>query len=89
MGVSFNNGSTLNTVGYWPTKIFTHLVEYAELVQWGGKVTNVNIYNQHISTEMGSGYFLDGGLGKTVYMQDLEITANKTAFQPLYDLMVV
>ncbi|CAH2048234.1 unnamed protein product, partial [Thlaspi arvense] len=86
LGVGFSNCTIVEAVGYWPTEIFTRLIEYAEEVQWCGEITNGNISGQHTTTHMGSGYFPDIGFCTATYMCDLEIAANIGDFQPVYDL---
>ncbi|CAH2048243.1 unnamed protein product, partial [Thlaspi arvense] len=86
LGVWFSNSTVVESVGYWLTKIFTQLIEYAEEVQWCGEITNGNISRQHTTTQMGSGYFPDSGFCTAAYMCDLEIAGIIGDFQPVYDL---
>lgn len=88
LAVGFNNGTAFETVGYWPTELFSRLIDYAEKVEWGGETINQNINNQHTTTQMGSGFYPDVGFGKAAYMCNLEVAANRTNFQPTYDLQV-
>lgn len=86
MSVGPNKGTVFLPVGYWPTEIFTRLIDYAEIVKWGGEVVNRNISDQHTITQMGSGYLPSSA--KAAYMRDLEIVVNNHDFQPTYDLTV-
>lgn len=60
-------------VGYWPAELFTHLANYATMVEWGGEVVNSRANGEHTSTQMGSGNFAEDGFGKASYFRNLEI----------------
>lgn len=58
-------------VGYWPSEIFTTLVDHAQYVQWGGEIFNAQQFGRHTTTEMGSGHFSDEGFGRSSYIRNL------------------
>ncbi|GFP90108.1 hypothetical protein PHJA_001154600 [Phtheirospermum japonicum] len=60
------------SVGYWPSKLFTHLADQATLVEWGGEIVNAGANHRHTSTQMGSGHFAEDGYGKASYFRNLE-----------------
>eukprot|EP01018_Ginkgo_biloba_P019879 Gb_08416 [translate_table: standard] len=64
-------GSTL--VGYWPSELFTHLADHANMVEWGGEIVNTEAGGEHTSTQMGSGHFAEEGFGRASYFRNLEI----------------
>ncbi|CAN8255095.1 unnamed protein product [Cochlearia groenlandica] len=60
-------------VGYWPKSLFTHLLERATVVQWGGEVLIPKDDLQHTTTKMGSGYFAEEGYQKASYFKNVAI----------------
>ncbi|CAL5380745.1 unnamed protein product [Camellia sinensis] len=60
-------------VGYWPTSLFSYLVDSASVIQWGGEVLNFASGGQHTTTQMGSGRFPKEGFGKASYIKNIQI----------------
>ncbi|RLM68877.1 uncharacterized protein C2845_PM17G06240 [Panicum miliaceum] len=61
-----------DTVGYWPSSIFSYLSDSATTVQWGGEVYSPDA-SQTSSTQMGSGHFPDEGFGKASYIKNIQV----------------
>ncbi|KAF3332825.1 hypothetical protein FCM35_KLT02402 [Carex littledalei] len=59
-------------VGYWPSFLFTHLAQHANMVQFGGEIVNTQ-QSGHTSTQMGSGHFSGEGYHKSAYFRNLQI----------------
>ncbi|MCO5568362.1 hypothetical protein L7F22_022061 [Adiantum nelumboides] len=59
-------------VGYWPSSLFTHLANHAELLQWGGEIVNLRANGQHTTTQMGSGHFASEGFQKSCFSRSLK-----------------
>ncbi|XP_052149528.1 uncharacterized protein LOC127768049 isoform X2 [Oryza glaberrima] len=58
-----------NSVGYWPSSIFTRLqTGVADSVQWGGEV-----FSPQNTSPMGSGHFPKEGLGKATYSRVIQV----------------
>ncbi|OAP08794.1 hypothetical protein AXX17_AT2G02890 [Arabidopsis thaliana] len=79
-------GSNHSLVGYWPAEIFVNLA-YADEVQWGGEIVNLQSLGRHTTTDMGSGQFSDAVFGKVGYFHNLEIV-DDNRFQPIQDITV-
>lgn len=76
-------------VGYWPAKLFTHLADGpAELVQWGGEVTNNRMYGQHTTTDMGSGHFAEEGFRKASFFHSLRVIDHLYHLLPVEDFLL-
>ncbi|XP_073036093.1 protein neprosin-like isoform X2 [Primulina eburnea] len=60
-------------VGYWPSFLFSHLQNHADMVQFGGEIVNSRSTGYHTSTQMGSGHFADEGFGKASYFRNLQV----------------
>lgn len=60
-------------VGYWPSELFTHLADHANMVEWGGEVVNTESGGDHTSTQMGSGHFAEEGFSRASYLRNLEV----------------
>ncbi|XP_010263977.1 PREDICTED: uncharacterized protein LOC104602107 [Nelumbo nucifera] len=73
-------------VGYWPAELFTHLGDYATMVEWGGEVVNSRANGKHTSTQMGSGHFAEAGFGKSSYFRNLEIVDADNSLSPAQDI---
>ncbi|XP_019092148.1 PREDICTED: uncharacterized protein LOC109129049 [Camelina sativa] len=71
LSVGSSSDTVLLPVGYWPTEIFTCLIDHADNVQWGGEIVNRNVSGRHTTTQMGSGYLPSSN--RAAYMRDLEI----------------
>ncbi|KAM7254561.1 hypothetical protein ACFE04_003941 [Oxalis oulophora] len=56
-----------DVIGYWPKKLFKKLADKADMVSWGGTVSNSKRYGRHTSTDMGSGHSPSGGYGKSAF----------------------
>ncbi|CAA7041118.1 unnamed protein product [Microthlaspi erraticum] len=76
-------------VGYWPSKLFTHLSDGpATFVQWGGEVRDTRSYGQHTTTQMGSGHFAEEGFGKAAFFGDLRIIDHQYHLLPVGDFIL-
>ncbi|XP_044488848.1 uncharacterized protein LOC123213479 [Mangifera indica] len=75
-------------VGYWPSFLFTHLRDYASVVQFGGEIVNSRT-NGHTSTQMGSGHFAGEGFGKASYFRNLQVVDWDNNLIPLSNLKVL
>ncbi|KAJ3692521.1 hypothetical protein LUZ60_012871 [Juncus effusus] len=60
-------------VGYWPSFLFTHLAQHANMVQFGGEIVNAQSSGFHTSTQMGSGHFAGEGYDKSAYFRNLQV----------------
>ncbi|KAJ1691485.1 hypothetical protein LUZ63_015640 [Rhynchospora breviuscula] len=60
-------------IGYWPSFLFTHLAQHANMVQFGGEIVNTQPSGFHTSTQMGSGHFSGEGYDKSAYFRNLQI----------------
>uniref|UniRef100_A0A0D3EZ90 Neprosin PEP catalytic domain-containing protein n=1 Tax=Oryza barthii TaxID=65489 RepID=A0A0D3EZ90_9ORYZ len=67
-----------NSVGYWPSSIFTHLqTGVADSVQWGGEVNS-----PRNTTPMGSGHFPEEGFGKAAYSRAIQVVDSSNNLKP-------
>ncbi|XP_022151674.1 uncharacterized protein LOC111019590 [Momordica charantia] len=73
-------------VGYWPAELFTHLVDHATMVEWGGEVVNSKARGEHTSTQMGSGRFAEEGFGKASYFRNLEIVDSDNSLSAVQEI---
>ncbi|XP_061366390.1 protein neprosin-like isoform X2 [Gastrolobium bilobum] len=76
-------------VGYWPAELFTHLVDHATMVEWGGEVVNTRANGEHTSTQMGSGHFADDGFGKASYFRNLEIVDTDNSLASVHNILTL
>ncbi|XP_065854522.1 protein neprosin [Euphorbia lathyris] len=76
-------------VGYWPAELFTHLVNHATMVEWGGEVVNSRADGRHTSTQMGSGHFAEDGFGKASYFRNLEIVDSDNSLSSVQDISIL
>ncbi|KAK9108147.1 hypothetical protein Syun_024158 [Stephania yunnanensis] len=76
-------------VGYWPSELFSHLREHANMIQYGGEVVNTSPSGSHTSTQMGSGHFADEGFGKASYFRNLQVVDWDNSLIPLSNLRVL
>ncbi|CAO2828857.1 unnamed protein product [Amaranthus hypochondriacus] len=76
-------------VGYWPSFLFTHLRNHANMVQFGGEIVNSRAQGFHTSTQMGSGHFSGEGFGKSSYFRNLQIVDWGNSLIPLSNLKVL
>ncbi|WCJ43724.1 hypothetical protein M5689_024447 [Euphorbia peplus] len=76
-------------VGYWPAELFTHLVNHATMVEWGGEVVNSRADGRHTSTQMGSGHFAEDGFGKASYFRNLEIVDSDNSLSSVRDISIL
>ncbi|KAF9608562.1 hypothetical protein IFM89_009928 [Coptis chinensis] len=60
-------------VGYWPSFIFSHLRNHANMIQFGGEVVNTRPSGFHTYTQMGSGQFAGQGFGKASYFRNMQV----------------
>lgn len=58
----------LGPLGYWPGSLFKNMATSADLVQWGGQVSNTAPGGHHTSTQMGSGHFSKEGTKKAAFI---------------------
>ncbi|XP_047957953.1 uncharacterized protein LOC125203609 [Salvia hispanica] len=84
--LEFGNGVL---VGYWPTFLFTHLRDRANMVQFGGEIVNSRSSGSHTSTQMGSGHFAREGFGKASYFRNLQVVDWDNSLIPLSNLRVL
>ncbi|KAK6924824.1 Neprosin activation peptide [Dillenia turbinata] len=73
-------------VGYWPSFLFTHLREHANMVQFGGEIVNTRPNDVHTLTQMGSGHFATEGFGKASYFRNLQVVDWDNNLLPLSNL---
>ncbi|KAL3636370.1 hypothetical protein CASFOL_020917 [Castilleja foliolosa] len=60
-------------VGYWPSKLFTHLQHGpANMIQFGGEIVNKRSSGTHTKTEMGSGHFPNEWYGKAACFKSVQ-----------------
>ncbi|KAH7858197.1 hypothetical protein Vadar_021164 [Vaccinium darrowii] len=76
-------------VGYWPSVLFTHLRNHANMVQFGGEVVNTRPSGSHTWTQMGSGHFSGEGFGKASYFRNLQVVDWDNSLIPLSNLRVL
>jgi Neprosin len=76
-------------VGYWPSVLFSHLADHANMVQFGGETINTGPSGFHTATQMGSGHFAREGFGKSAYFRNLEIVDWDNSLIPLTNLRVL
>ncbi|KAB2630097.1 hypothetical protein D8674_007616 [Pyrus ussuriensis x Pyrus communis] len=84
--LEFGDGVLL---GYWPSFLFTHLQDYASMVQFGGEVVNSRLSGSHTATQMGSGYFAGEGFGRASYFRDLLVVNWDNNLIPLSNLTLL
>ncbi|KAE9607881.1 putative neprosin [Lupinus albus] len=60
-------------IGYWPSFLFTHLGDHANMVQFGGEIVNSMSLGSHTSTQMGSGHFAEEGFSKASYFKNMQV----------------
>ncbi|KAG6547235.1 hypothetical protein Mapa_011171 [Marchantia paleacea] len=61
------------TVGYWPSSLFTLLNTGAENINWGGEIINdQSKTGRHTKTDMGSGEFAEAGFQKAAYIRHMQ-----------------
>ncbi|KAG5522126.1 hypothetical protein RHGRI_034351 [Rhododendron griersonianum] len=76
-------------VGYWPSFLFTHLRNHANMVQFGGEVVNTRPSGTHTLTQMGSGHFSGEGFGKASYFRNLQVVDWDNSLIPVSNLRVL
>ncbi|CAN6446191.1 unnamed protein product [Victoria cruziana] len=76
-------------VGYWPSVLFSHLREHANMVQFGGEIVNTRAYGVHTNTEMGNGHFPREGFGKSSYFRNLQVVDWDNSLIPPNNLRMV
>ncbi|CAI8583406.1 unnamed protein product [Vicia faba] len=72
-----------NLIGYWPSKLFTHLKHAANEVNFGGEIVNFKTTGSHTSTVMGSGNFPEEGFGKAAYIKNMQVIDDDYNLIPL------
>ncbi|GAA0145088.1 hypothetical protein LIER_05357 [Lithospermum erythrorhizon] len=75
-------------VGYWPSFLFTHLMDHASMIQFGGEIVNGKT-GSHTSTQMGSGHFPSEGFGKASYFRNLQVVDWDNSLIPLPNLKLL
>lgn len=63
-------------VGYWPSRLFTHLQHKATVIEWGGEVAQAitpSLPRRHTTTHMGSGRFAQDGFSHASYFRNVEV----------------
>ncbi|OAY77558.1 hypothetical protein ACMD2_09852, partial [Ananas comosus] len=76
-------GSNTVTVGYWPSKLYTHLSAYSTFVEYGGEIVDARANGQHTQTQMGSGHFPAEGYRKASYFRNVElVNSANTLYSP-------
>ncbi|KAL6318653.1 hypothetical protein AAG906_000731 [Vitis piasezkii] len=73
-------------VGYWPSFLFSHLGNHANMIQFGGEIVNTRSTGFHTSTQMGSGHFAEEGFGKASYFRNLQVVDWDNSLLPLQNL---
>ncbi|XP_042395319.1 uncharacterized protein LOC121985761 [Zingiber officinale] len=76
-------------VGYWPTFLFSHLAEHANMVQFGGEIVNTQSSGFHTSTQMGSGHFAEEGFRRAAYFRNLQLVDWDNSLIPLANLRLL
>ncbi|KAI4986892.1 hypothetical protein ZWY2020_019522 [Hordeum vulgare] len=76
-----------NTVGYWPSSIFSYLADGASIVQWGGEVLSRDA--GQTSTRMGSGHFPEEGYGKASYIKNIQVVDSSNNLKPPSDVRTI
>ncbi|GAB2280496.1 hypothetical protein Dimus_015123 [Dionaea muscipula] len=76
-------------VGYWPSILFTHLRNHANMIQFGGEIVNSKTDGFHTSTQMGSGHFAGEGFGRASYFRNLQIVDWDNSLVPPSNLKVL
>ncbi|KAH0434980.1 hypothetical protein IEQ34_001692 [Dendrobium chrysotoxum] len=76
-------------VGYWPSRLFTHLADSANMVQFGGEIFNSHSSPFHTSTQMGSGHFSGEGFRHSAYFRNLQVVDSGNSLIPLYNIRVL
>ncbi|CAN1162437.1 hypothetical protein LINPERHAP2_LOCUS24506 [Linum perenne] len=71
-------------IGYWPSWIFTSLVESSKFISWGGEVKNGEPNGKHTTTQMGSGQMPSQGWRRaSVFTNVAYLTSDGIAKNPL------
>ncbi|EFJ24376.1 hypothetical protein SELMODRAFT_415011 [Selaginella moellendorffii] len=68
-------------VGYWPAEIFSHLTDYASMVEFGGEVVNTQPDGSHTATQMGSGRFPSRGFAEASYFRNIGVVDSDNELQ--------
>uniref|UniRef100_A0A1D1XRE9 Periplasmic nitrate reductase n=1 Tax=Anthurium amnicola TaxID=1678845 RepID=A0A1D1XRE9_9ARAE len=76
-------------VGYWPAFLFSHLVQHASMVQFGGEVVNDRPAGGHTATQMGSGRFAVEGFGRASYFRNLQVVDWDNSLVPPASLRIL
>ncbi|XP_062193860.1 protein neprosin-like [Phragmites australis] len=76
-------------VGYWPSLLFTHLGEHANMVQFGGEVVNSRPSGSHTPTQMGSGHFPREGFNRAAYFRNVQVVDWDNSLVPAAALRLV
>ncbi|KAM0004464.1 putative neprosin [Helianthus debilis subsp. tardiflorus] len=69
------------TIGYWPSSLFTHLRNSASIIQWGGEIIDTRSQGRHTTTQMGSGQFPKLGYRKASYIRKIETVDQSNALR--------
>ncbi|CAN6373632.1 unnamed protein product [Urochloa humidicola] len=69
-----------NTLGYWPSSIFSNLQNGASNIMWGGEVYSP--FAAQTSTNMGSGHFPGEGFGKASYIKNIQVVDSFNKLRP-------
>ncbi|KAL1818484.1 hypothetical protein DCAR_0414655 [Daucus carota subsp. sativus] len=75
-------------IGYWPSYLFSHLRDHANMIQFGGEIVNSRS-GFHTSTQMGSGHFAEEGFGKASYFRNMQIVDWDNSLLPLSNLRLL
>ncbi|WOL20728.1 hypothetical protein Cni_G29534 [Canna indica] len=76
-------------IGYWPSFLFSHLAEHANMVQFGGEIVNMQSSGFHTSTQMGSGHFAQEGFRKASYFRNLQLVDWDNSLIPMSNLKLM
>ena len=76
-------------VGYWPSELFTHLADHANMIEWGREIVNTDAGGHHTSTQMGSGHFAEEGFGKASYFRNLEIVDSDNSLRGVDSMLTL
>lgn len=75
-------------IGYWPSYLFSHLRDHANMIQFGGEIVNSRS-GFHTSTQMGSGHFAEEGFGKASYFRNMQTVDWDNSLLPLSNLRLL
>lgn len=75
-------------LGYWPSSLFSYLVDSASMVEWGGEVVNLESDGLHTTTQMGSGHFPEEGFAGASYFKNIQVVDGSNNLRAPSDLSI-